>query len=55
MEPRWGKCLDGRVYILAALVIDVEVALPDTWRTKINIRAWIITYTTLGAPYYIIV
>ena len=34
MEPlvwkdRWGKCLDGRVFILAALVVDVEVALPD--------------------------
>lgn len=28
-NDRWGKCLDGRVYILAALVIDVEVALPD--------------------------
>ena len=28
-DERWGKCLGGRIFILAALVVDVEITLPD--------------------------
>lgn len=28
-NDRWGKCLGGRVYILAAVVVDVEMVLSN--------------------------
>ena len=31
-DDRWGKCLDGRIYILAAVVVDVELVLADPER-----------------------